>query len=102
VPQYWPVLLLGAPILLAVLLNVDGYRESALVLSAVLALAVLRALSHSFWLTERSVSHTVSGLVASIVVVDWLAAANAPQSVSLLFLGLWAATFIAQRLAPER
>jgi hypothetical protein len=100
-PRYWPTLLLGAPILLALLLNADGCRESALLLSAVLVLSVLRSLRYSFWSAERSLPTTVSGLVASIVVVDWLAAANAPQSVSLMFLGLWAATFIAQRLAPE-
>jgi hypothetical protein len=99
--RYWPVILLSAPILLALIMDVDGYREAGLVLSAVLGLWVLRSLRQTFWSPERKLDRTVAGLVAGIVFVDWLAVANAPRGLSALFIGLFGLTLVLQQLAPE-
>lgn len=99
--QYWPAILLGAPILLALIMDVDGYREKGLLLSAVLGLWVLRSLRQTFWSLERKLDRTVAGLVAGIVFVDWLAVANGPRKLSAVFIGLFLLTLVLQQLAPE-
>ena len=102
--RYWPLLLLAAPIVLALLMdiNVDLYREHALLVSAVLLLWTLRALRPAFWTAEPDLRQTLPGLIAGIVFVDWLAVADAPRQLSFVFLGLFAATVMLQKLLPER
>jgi 4-hydroxybenzoate polyprenyltransferase len=96
-PRHWAVWLLAAPIPLALVMNANGFRDGALLLSAVFGLSVARALRPAFWSAERNLSRTVSDLVTTIVFVDWLAAANAPRELSFIFLGLVAVTLLAQR-----
>jgi hypothetical protein len=108
--QYWPAFLLAAPILLALLMDADGYRQAALLLSAILGLWGLRCLRQTFWSPDRNLSRTLSGLAAGIVFVDWLAACpvamaagQSPtpiRSLSAAFIGLFLATLALQRLAP--
>jgi len=108
----WPAALLVVPILLALLMNADRYREPALLLSALLALWELRALRQTFWSLERNVRRTVSDLAAGIVFVDWLATSpvasvleagnHAPRGLSFAFIGLLLATLLLQKLLPER
>ena len=99
--QYWPALLLVAPVLLALIMDVDGYREGALLVSAVLCLWLLRCLRHTWWSAERNVKLTASGLVAGIVLIDWLAVVDAPRQLGFVFLGLWGAALLLARLAPQ-
>jgi hypothetical protein len=98
---YWPAGLLAAPILLALILDVGPYRESALLLSAILALWVLRALRQTFWSLERNLQKTISSLMAGIVLVDWLATAKPPRELSFAFIGLLLVTVVLQRLTDE-
>jgi len=98
--RYWPALLLCAPILLAAIMNSDGYREAALLLSAVLALWIVRALRHAFWSHPPKVGLTVSWLLAGIVFVDWLAVSDVPRSMSLVFIALFLLALLLQRIVP--
>jgi hypothetical protein len=99
---YWPVLLLGAPILLAVILNGAGFRERALLLSGVLALWIVRSLWPTLRANDRRIERTIPPLLAGIVLVDLLAVADAPRRFSLLLLTLFGLTLLLQRFLPRR
>ncbi|MDB6020804.1 MAG: hypothetical protein JWQ04_661, partial [Pedosphaera sp.] len=47
-PAWWPCLFLAAPIILALIMNADGYRQNALLLSAVLGLWIVRSLRNAY------------------------------------------------------
>ena len=47
--RYWPCLLLAVPIVLALIMNTNQFREAALLISAVLGLWILRALRQTMW-----------------------------------------------------
>lgn len=96
----WPVALLALPVGLALLLNVGSYRQPALLLSLVLALWVVRCLRPTFWTNDPNVGRTVSGLLAGIVFVDWLAVADAPRGLAVAFVALFAGALLFQRVAP--
>ena len=69
-------------------------------LSAVLLLWVVYCLRRAFWPVDRDFARAASGLMAGIVLVDWLAVADAPRALSLVFLGLFGATMLVERVAP--
>ena len=98
--QYWPVIFLPAPIVLAFFMNTGEYRKSAALLSVVLGLWVLRCLRSYLWTMDRQIGRTVSGLLAGIVFVDWLAVADAPRNFGLVFLGLFGLALLFQRFVP--
>ena len=99
---FWPLLLLAAPGFLATLLNAGAARTSAALVSLVLVLWVAWCVRTIFQPGEVSVARIVSGLVAGIVFVDWLAVA--PQIPHLLsavvFLALFGAVQLLQRFVP--
>ncbi len=99
-PGYGPTLLLAAPIALAVLLHSYAVPEGVLLLALVLGLWIARSLRPAFWSEERAVAETVSLLLAGIVLVDWLAVADAPREFSLVFLLLFGAALVFQRFVP--
>lgn len=94
----WPLLLVLAPPALALVLNAGAYREPALLLCAVLALWLAMSLRHTWWTEEPDFDKTTPGLQAGIVLVDWLAVADATRSLSAVFIGLFLLTVILQRL----
>lgn len=97
----WPVALLAAPMALALLMNAGPHREPALWLSLILGLWVLRCLRATFWTTQPNLPLTVSGLLAGMVFVDWLAVGpEAPRAWSVVFLGLFGLAWVAQRVVP--
>lgn len=98
----WPVVLLGLPILLTLFINDGIYREGGLIRSAVLALWILYCLRTTFWSNHVNIGRTVSGLLAGIVIVDWLAAMNThtPPELGLVFLFLLLSARLSQRFAP--
>ena len=96
----WPATLLGAPVVLAQLMNAGDFRLPALLLSLVLVLWLVRCLRRTFWTNAPNVPLTVSGLLAGIVLVDWLAIADAPHKLGFAFLALFAAALLFQRFAP--
>lgn len=98
--RYWPLVLLAAPVALAMIVDTGAYREGALLLSAVLGLWSLRCLRYTLWSEERDIGLTVSGLLAGIVFVDWLAVADAPNNAALVFLGLFLLALLLQKVVP--
>ena len=99
--NYWPVLLLASPIIMAAMMDAGEYRNNGLLLSAVFALWVLRALRPTFWSEERNVSSTVADLQSGIIFADWLACADAPREMSFIFLGLFGLAVLLQRGLPK-
>jgi 4-hydroxybenzoate polyprenyltransferase len=100
---YWPLLLLAAPIFLAMLINTGNARNDAMLLSLVFVLWVARCARTIFQPGEVNVGRIVSGLLAGIVLVDWLAVSpQIPHTVSaVVFLALFGATLLLQRFVPE-
>ncbi|MEI9961240.1 MAG: hypothetical protein WDM76_08990 [Limisphaerales bacterium] len=98
---YWPVLLLCAPIILAMLMNTGDARATALWVSLIFALWVVRCARTIFQVGEMNVKRIVSGLLAGIMFVDWLAVApQFPREVGVVFLILFGVTLLAQRFIP--
>jgi 4-hydroxybenzoate polyprenyltransferase len=98
--RYWPVLLLALPVVNALAFNGSTHLESALLLSAVFGLWTLKSLRYALWTEERNIGRTVSGLLAGIVLVDWLAVANAPRDFGIAFVALFLAALLFQRFVP--
>jgi len=92
-----PLLLLAGPVATALVLN--GFKEGPLLLSLVLGLWVVRCLRYTLS-GERDISRTVAGLLAGIVLVDWLAANQAPREMGFLFIALFLAASLLQRFIP--
>jgi 4-hydroxybenzoate polyprenyltransferase len=104
--SYWPLTMLAAPIFFAMLINSAEYRVPAMWLSLVLALLIALCVRTIFQAGEANVGHIVSGLLAGIVFVDWLAVAplmaehQCPQWLNITFLILFIATLSLQRFMP--
>ena len=98
---YWPLLLLAAPFFLAWLMDPADARPAGLWLASVLALWIARCVRPVFLSGTVNVGRVVSGLLAGIVFVDWLAVApQCPRGLSLAFLALFGATQALQRYIP--
>jgi 4-hydroxybenzoate polyprenyltransferase len=98
---YWPLLLLALPVAVAILMNVDEARKTALLVAVILGLWVARCVRTIFQGGEVNVKRIVSGLLAGIVFVDWLAVAPLlPRELGAVFLALFGATLVAQRFIP--
>lgn len=104
--QYWPLILLAVPIALALLMDVNGYRKPAFLVSIALALWILRCVQLTLWTTVPKVGRAVAGLLAGIVLVDLLAAADvllqtdSQRALCVAFLLLFPAALIGQRFFP--
>jgi 4-hydroxybenzoate polyprenyltransferase len=104
--SYWPLAMLAAPIFFAMLINSAQFRIPAMWLSLMLALWIALCVRTIFQAGEANVGHIVSGLLAGIVFVDWLAVAplmaehQCPQWLNITFLILFIATLLLQRFVP--
>jgi|SRR5215469_13629413 len=98
--EYWPLLLLAAPIVLAFSMNTGEYRKPAAWLALVLGVWLLRCLRRVLWISGRNFVRAVAGLLAGIVFVDWLAAADAPTALSIVFVVLFGLALLFQRFVP--
>jgi hypothetical protein len=97
----WPALLLGAPLVLAILANTGEHRLHVFLLVFVVGLWLLRCLQPALAAQDLNVRRCVEGLLAGIVLVDLLAlGGDAGPGLSLVFLGLFAAALILQRFVP--
>lgn len=99
---YWPIVLLGTPVMLAWVANTGPtYGPRVLLLALLLAVWTVRAIQTAFRQAGANVPAAVGGLLAGIVLVDLLAVAGGDSiRVSLVFLGLFAVTLVAQRFIP--
>jgi hypothetical protein len=98
--RYWPCYLLSVPILLALLVNNGEFRQRGILLSIILGLWAIRCLRHTLVETVRNIGRTVSGLLAGIVLVDFLAVASATPQTGAVFLVLFVSALLLQRFVP--
>jgi 4-hydroxybenzoate polyprenyltransferase len=98
--QNWPLLVLLFPFVLAWFVNDAGFRNGALLIAVIVALWIIRCLRYIFFAPNPQIGRTVSGLLAGIVWVDWLAAADVPQYLAITFIGLFALALFFQRFVP--
>jgi 4-hydroxybenzoate polyprenyltransferase len=95
----WPIGLLFVPVILAVMVNSAG----GAVLWAVATIAaawVLWCLRGGFMRSKRPLARGVGGLLAGIVLVDWLAAVAGGQGSGVVFVLLFVLALVSQRVAP--
>ncbi len=102
---WWPLLSLGAPVLLALLLNgssPDGtsYLERAVYLSLLLVIWILPGLRFAFGREARQIGFAVANLQAGMVLVDLLATVGEPWGVLPAFAVFFLATLLLQRFVP--
>ena len=97
----WPCSLLVAPIVLALLVNVNEYRRPALLLCAMLGLWIVRCVRHAFLVSEPNIGRAVGGLLAGIVLVDLLAVAGGGSAwTSCAFVAFFVGALLCQRIVP--
>ena len=98
---YWPLLLLVAPIGLAFLMDKGAAQKPALFVSLILGLWIARCVRTVFQSGGINVGRIVSGLLAGIIFVDWLAIApQCPTWLGGTLLLLFGATLLLQRFVP--
>jgi len=97
---YWPFALLAAPIVLAFLMDTGMAQRPELFLSLLLVLWVAQCVRTLFQPGELNVGRIVSGLLAGIVLVDWLAVADGSRVLGGTFLIFFVATLWLQRFIP--
>jgi UbiA prenyltransferase family protein len=98
--RHWPDLFLAIPILVALVRGMKGYTEGVLLLPLILGLWILRCLRSTLWSAELNIGRTVSGLLAGIVLVDWVAVADAPRELGFVFIALFLCALLFQRFVP--
>ncbi|HEY2328472.1 MAG TPA: UbiA family prenyltransferase [Verrucomicrobiae bacterium] len=99
---HWPLLLLAAPVILAMLMNSGPARLAAIWISVILALWIIRCVRPVFLGGAVNVGYIVSNLLAGIVFVDWLAVApQIPHGTGIfIFLALFGLTKWLQKFVP--
>ena len=98
--RYWPLALLLAPVALALIVNGGRYRAYAVCLGLVLVLWVTKCLLPLFNAAQRNIGRAVAGLLAGIVLVDLLAAADCVHPLPLVFILLFVLALLFQRFIP--
>lgn len=98
--SFWPCLCLGAPFLLAIIVN-WGQPFARFVLVGVLLLAwILHCLRFTFGAGPRNLGRTVGGLLAGIPLVDWLSVWDGSAWMAATFLGCALLALAGQRFVP--
>ena len=97
--QRWPAALLLAPGLIA-LLTGDLTLATLWIPGVILTAWVGWCLGQAWAGSRGGIPRGVAGLLAGIVLVDWLAAAGAGPRIALLFAGLFVLAKVLQRVAP--
>ncbi len=98
--ESWPCVLRAVPILLAWVANTAQFRVRAVLISALLTLWIIRCLGETFWVRTPNLGRTVSGLLAGICLVDFLAVVGGGFIGGAAFLVLFAAALLTQRFVP--
>jgi len=98
--QYWPVIFLLTPIVLAFIINRGPYFARGLFFSLLLVAWVAYCLIYTYWTPRPNVGHSVSGLLAGIILVDLLAVAGGPLALGLPLAALFLAAPALHRVIP--
>jgi len=97
--QRWPLIALALPLVFAGLYNSGDFRLYSLGVGFLVSAWAVWCLRHTFAPGGRNLGLTVSGLLAGICLVDWLALLPTPAGASL-FVGGFLASLLAQRYIP--
>jgi 4-hydroxybenzoate polyprenyltransferase len=98
--RWWPLVVLGAPVLLAWVANAGEYQQHAKWLMFIFGMWTVAALNHTFGQTPRNAGRSVSWLLAGMVWVDLLAVAGMAPMFVVSFVILFCLTLALQRVAP--
>jgi 4-hydroxybenzoate polyprenyltransferase len=98
--NFWPCLLLAAPVVLAGLMDDGSSWMPAVVYSLVVGAWTSWALSRSLGQAEPNVGYTVSRLLAGIVLVDLLAVASSSEPWIGFFAVWFVLALLLQRFIP--
>lgn len=95
-----PLVLLAAPIVLAIIVNNEEYRASGLILSFLAGGWMLLNLRHTLTCWPPNVGRTVGGLLAGIPLVDLLAVGWQSPELTAAFGGMFVVAWLGQRFVP--
>lgn len=98
--RYWPCMFLAAPLVLGWLVGDCDYRQCFLAFGAVSVLWTLWSLKPLLWQTPKNVGAAVSGLLAGIVWVDFIAVLDAPPIYRIIFPLLFVLARFFQKYIP--
>lgn len=98
--RFWPMVLIVSPIVLAWFMNGGTYRGNAIILSLIVMLWAIKSIRYTFDPQARDIGSTVSGLLAGIVLVDWLAVADASRNFGFVFVALFGLAWLLQKVVP--
>ena len=99
--RYWPCVLLTAPVVLALVVNQGWFQQRGFLLSVLYVLWTILCLRHAFWVLQPNIGRSVSGLLAGIVLIDFLAVGGGGTlAVAFIFSGLFVLALIFQRFIP--
>lgn len=97
--QRWPLAALALPLVFSALYNGGDYRLYGSFVGFLVAAWAVWCLRHTLGSGGRNLGLTVSGLLAGICLVDWLALLPTPGLAVWFVLG-WLASLLAQRFIP--
>ena len=98
---FWPLIFLAAPVILAMLMDAEDARKPGIYMSIVFVVWVIWCVRTVFFGGEMAVARMVSGLLAGIVLVDWLAVVpKCPIVLCIIFAVLFVVTLVCQRFIP--
>jgi 4-hydroxybenzoate polyprenyltransferase len=98
--QYWPCVLLAAPVVLALVVNPGSNLGRALVLCVVYGLWLVRSLRFTYWAPQVNIGRSISSLLAGIVLVDLLSTGGLTGPQVVLFGVLFFLALLFQRFVP--
>lgn len=98
----WFLLLLALPVVLALLVNGEGYLVKATVAIVIYTAWVLWCLRYVFSKHQRNVPYAASGLLPGIILVDFLALAGGSPGIIFVLLLWFSVALAAQRLLPQK
>jgi len=98
--QYWPCVLLAAPVVLALVVNPGSNLTRGILLSVVYLLWVVRSLRFTYWSSQINIGRSVSSLLAGIVLVDLLSTGGVTGMQVVTFSLLFFMALVFQRFVP--
>jgi hypothetical protein len=98
--RYWPCALLGAPLVLAFIVNQPFNMLRSAIVSGAIILWIVRCLRFTLWSPQRNIGRTVGGLLAGIPLIDLLSVWTGAPAVGLLFVGFFLLALLFQRFIP--
>jgi len=98
--QYWPCIFLGAPLVLAFIVNQPFNMLRSAAVSVVITLWIVRCLWFTLWSPHRNIGRTVGGLLAGIPLIDLLSVWTGAPLVGALFVSFFVLSLLFQRYIP--